>query len=190
MITADVVFQVTPKTFWNLSLVHSSDLLICLVKCVAYGAAHSGGVRGFGACRRLADPRGSAGATTKAVVNSSLAVIILNFFSSRVPASSPFPEGSLVISFRHVSKSFGSNAVLRDVSFRYPGRRDLFSSSAASGVGKRACSSSISSVSCDPTRGDILLDGDEVSRFDERAMYAVRKEVRDGVSSTRPFSTR
>jgi phospholipid/cholesterol/gamma-HCH transport system permease protein len=81
MITAEVVFQVAPRTFWNLSLVHGSDLLICLVKCLAYGAA----IPVVSAASGLSTFGGSEGvgwATTKAVVNSSLAVIILNFFIS------------------------------------------------------------------------------------------------------------
>jgi phospholipid/cholesterol/gamma-HCH transport system permease protein len=81
MITADVVFQVTPRVFWNLSLVHKSDLLICLTKCVAYGAAipivsATSGLSTFGGSE------GVGWATTRAVVNSSLAVIILNFLIS------------------------------------------------------------------------------------------------------------
>ncbi len=81
MITADVVFQVTPRTFWNLSLLHRSDLLICLVKCIAYGAA----IPVVSAASGLSTFGGSEGvgwATTRAVVNSSLAVIILNFVIS------------------------------------------------------------------------------------------------------------
>jgi phospholipid/cholesterol/gamma-HCH transport system permease protein len=81
MITADIVFQVSPKMFWNLSLVHASDLFICLVKCVAYGAA----IPVVSATSGLSTFGGSEGvgwATTKAVVNSSLAVIILNFLIS------------------------------------------------------------------------------------------------------------
>jgi phospholipid/cholesterol/gamma-HCH transport system permease protein len=81
MITADVVFQVAPRTFWNLSLVHASDLFICMVKCVAYGAAipivsAAAGLSTFGGSE------GVGSATTKAVVNSSLAVIILNLLIS------------------------------------------------------------------------------------------------------------
>jgi phospholipid/cholesterol/gamma-HCH transport system permease protein len=81
MITAEVVFQVAPRTFWNLSLVHASDVVICLVKCLAYGAAipvvsASSGLSTFGGSE------GVGWATTRAVVNSSLAVIILNFLIS------------------------------------------------------------------------------------------------------------
>jgi phospholipid/cholesterol/gamma-HCH transport system permease protein len=81
MMTADVVFEVAPRTFWNLSLVHASDLVIGLTKCVAYGAAipvvsASSGLSTFGGSE------GVGWATTRAVVNSSLAVIILNLIIS------------------------------------------------------------------------------------------------------------
>ena len=81
MITADVVFQVSPHIFWNLSRVHASDLFICMTKCLAYGAA----IPVVSATSGLSTFGGSEGvgwATTKAVVNSSLAVIILNFLIS------------------------------------------------------------------------------------------------------------
>ncbi len=81
MITAYVFFDVAPRTFANVGLVDIGDLSIGLAKCVAYGAAipivsgHSG----------LAAHGGSEGvgwATTRAVVNTSLAVIMLNLIIS------------------------------------------------------------------------------------------------------------
>jgi phospholipid/cholesterol/gamma-HCH transport system permease protein len=81
MVTAEVIFQVTPRTFWNLSLVHASDVVTGLTKCVAYGAAipivsaHCG-LSTFGGSE------GVGSATTRAVVQSSLAVIVLNFIIS------------------------------------------------------------------------------------------------------------
>jgi phospholipid/cholesterol/gamma-HCH transport system permease protein len=81
MITAELIFQVMPRTFWNLSLVHASDLATGLTKCIAYGAAipivssHCG-LSTFGGSE------GVGSATTRAVVQSSLAVIILNFVIS------------------------------------------------------------------------------------------------------------
>ncbi len=81
MITAYVFFDVAPRTFANVQLVDIGDLSIGLAKCVAYGAAipivsgHSG----------LAAHGGSEGvgwATTRAVVNTSLAVIMLNLLIS------------------------------------------------------------------------------------------------------------
>jgi len=81
IVTAEVIFQVTPRTFWNLSLVHASDVATGLTKCLAYGAAipivsaHCG-LSTFGGSE------GVGSATTRAVVQSSLAVIVLNFIIS------------------------------------------------------------------------------------------------------------
>ncbi len=81
MITAYAFFDVAPRTFANVALVDAGDLTIGLAKCIAYGAAipvvsgHSG----------LAAHGGSEGvgwATTRAVVNTSLAVIVLNLLIS------------------------------------------------------------------------------------------------------------
>lgn len=81
LLAAYVFFDVAPRTFANVQLVDAGDLAIGLAKCVAYGAAipvvsgHSG----------LAAHGGSEGvgwATTRAVVNTSLAVIILNLVIS------------------------------------------------------------------------------------------------------------
>jgi phospholipid/cholesterol/gamma-HCH transport system permease protein len=83
VLTAYAMFDLGPRTFFNLDLVDAGDLTVGLVKCVAYGAAipivsaHSG----------LTTHGGSEGvgwATTRAVVNSSLAVIILNLLISAV----------------------------------------------------------------------------------------------------------
>jgi phospholipid/cholesterol/gamma-HCH transport system permease protein len=83
LLTGWAMFDLQPRTFFNLSLVDVGDLTIGLSKCVAYGAAipivsaHSG----------LTTHGGSEGvgwATTRAVVNSSLAVIILNMILSAI----------------------------------------------------------------------------------------------------------
>ena len=80
-LTAYAFFDVAPRTFANVALVDVGDLTVGLCKCVAYGAAipivsgHSG----------LAAHGGSEGvgwATTRAVVNTSLAVIVLNLLIS------------------------------------------------------------------------------------------------------------
>jgi phospholipid/cholesterol/gamma-HCH transport system permease protein len=81
IVTAEIIFGVMPRTFWNLSLVHASDVATGLTKCIAYGAAipivssHCG-LSTFGGSE------GVGSATTRAVVQSSLAVIILNFIIS------------------------------------------------------------------------------------------------------------
>src|SRR6476469_5891229 len=79
-----------------------------------------------------------------------------------------------MISFRAVSKSFGDKHVLREVSFDVQAG-EVFFIIGASGVGKSVLIKHLIGL-LRPDAGDILLDGDEVSRFDERAMYAVRKK--------------
>ena len=81
MITANVVFEVNYATFANFSLVDAGDLFVGLAKCIAYGAAipivsARCGLTTFGGSE------GVGWATTNAVVQSSLAVIVLNFFIS------------------------------------------------------------------------------------------------------------
>ena len=81
MITANVVFEVNFATFANFSLVDAGDVTVGLVKCLAYGAAipivsARAGLTTFGGSE------GVGWATTNAVVSSSLAVIVLNFFIS------------------------------------------------------------------------------------------------------------
>ncbi len=81
MLTADLMFGVNPTTFSNLVLVDWGDVLTGLAKCVAYGAA----IPIVSAHAGLSTHGGSAGvglATTRAVVNSSLAVIALNLIIS------------------------------------------------------------------------------------------------------------
>lgn len=81
MITAHVVFDVNYQTFANFVLVDYGDVIVGLTKCFAYGVA----IPIVSAQRGLATFGGSEGvgaATTSAVVSSSLAVIILQFFIS------------------------------------------------------------------------------------------------------------
>ncbi len=81
MYTADAFFDVSPSTFVNYSLVDAGDLTVGLTKCVAYGAAIPI-VSGYSGLTTFGGSEGVGWATTRAVVNSSLAVIILNFFIS------------------------------------------------------------------------------------------------------------
>jgi phospholipid/cholesterol/gamma-HCH transport system permease protein len=81
MVTGYSVYDIHPRTFMNLALVDVGDLAVGLTKCVAYGAAipivaaHSG-LSTFGGSE------GVGWATTRAVVNASLTVIILNLVIS------------------------------------------------------------------------------------------------------------
>lgn len=81
MATAYSFFDVAPRTFCNMSLIDKGDLIIGLSKCVAYGAAIPI-VSGYCGLSTFGGSEGVGWATTRAVVNSSLAVIILNFFIS------------------------------------------------------------------------------------------------------------
>jgi len=79
-----------------------------------------------------------------------------------------------MISFRAVSKSFGDKQVLREVSFDVnPG--EVFFIIGASGVGKSVLIKHLIGL-LRPDAGEIWLDGEEVSRFDEARMYPVRKK--------------
>ncbi|HET9956868.1 MAG TPA: ABC transporter permease [Polyangiaceae bacterium] len=78
---AYVFFEIRPATFASLSLVDVSDVVVGIAKCVAYGAA----IPIISAHAGLMTSGGSEGvglATTRAVVNSSLAVIVLDFLIS------------------------------------------------------------------------------------------------------------
>jgi phospholipid/cholesterol/gamma-HCH transport system permease protein len=80
-VTAYAMFDVNTRTFINWTLVDAADVGTGLAKCVAYGAA----VPIVSAQAGLSTYGGSEGvgsATTRAVVNSSLAVIMLNLIIS------------------------------------------------------------------------------------------------------------
>lgn len=80
-ITAYVAFEVPFQTFFNAQLVDVGDMSIGLAKCVAYGAAIPV-VSGYCGLSTFGGSEGVGWATTRAVVNTSLAIIILNFFIS------------------------------------------------------------------------------------------------------------
>jgi phospholipid/cholesterol/gamma-HCH transport system permease protein len=80
-VTANIQFDVNYLTFLNFDLVKGGDLIVCLLKCVSYGAA----IPIVSAQRGLSTFGGSEGvgwATTSAVVHSSLAVITLDLVLS------------------------------------------------------------------------------------------------------------
>jgi len=79
--TAYFAFEVPLQTFFNMQLVDFGDLATGLAKCVAYGAAIPI-VSGYCGLSTFGGSEGVGWATTRAVVNSSLAIIILNFFIS------------------------------------------------------------------------------------------------------------
>jgi phospholipid/cholesterol/gamma-HCH transport system permease protein len=80
-VTAHVAYEVPYQTFFNMSLIGGGDLTIGLTKCFAYGAAIPI-VSGYCGLSTFGGSEGVGWATTRAVVNTSLAIIILNFFIS------------------------------------------------------------------------------------------------------------
>jgi phospholipid/cholesterol/gamma-HCH transport system ATP-binding protein len=79
-----------------------------------------------------------------------------------------------VIHFKNICKAFGEKAVLSDVSFDVHDGEVLFIIG-ASGVGKSVLIKHLIGL-LSPDRGEIWLDGEEVSKKDETAMYPVRKK--------------
>ncbi|WP_272424073.1 MlaE family ABC transporter permease [Polyangium jinanense] len=81
MLTAYMMFDVNPRTFFNLHLVDTGDLVVGLAKCLAYGAAIPV-VAGHSGLTTHGGSEGVGWATTRAVVNASLAVIVLDLILS------------------------------------------------------------------------------------------------------------
>ncbi|WP_437516859.1 ABC transporter ATP-binding protein [Sorangium sp. So ce1099] len=77
-----------------------------------------------------------------------------------------------MISFRNVRKSFGPKEVLKDVSFDVDDG-EVFFIIGQSGVGKSVLIKHLVGLLY-PDGGEIWLDGEDVSRFDEARMYPVR----------------
>jgi phospholipid/cholesterol/gamma-HCH transport system permease protein len=83
MWTAGHFFSMNPRTFADTSLVDASDVIVGLAKCIAYGAAIPV-ISGYSGLSTFGGSEGVGWATTRAVVNSSLAVIALNFVISTI----------------------------------------------------------------------------------------------------------
>ncbi len=79
-----------------------------------------------------------------------------------------------MIQFKNIVKSFGPKTVLNDVSFDVP-TGAVFFIIGASGVGKSVLIKHLVGLLY-PDSGEILLDGEDISRFDEERMGPVRKK--------------
>ena len=79
-----------------------------------------------------------------------------------------------MILFKNIAKSFGPKAVLDDVSFDVQ-KGEVFFIIGASGVGKSVLIKHLVGLLY-PDRGEIWLDGEEISNFDEKRMEPVRKK--------------
>ena len=76
-VTAHLAFGVSYGLFFNMRLVDYGDVITGFTKCIAYGAAIPI-VSGYCGLSTFGGSEGVGWATTRAVVNSSLVVIILN----------------------------------------------------------------------------------------------------------------
>jgi phospholipid/cholesterol/gamma-HCH transport system permease protein len=81
LLTAKVEFGVNPISFWDLQFVQTHDIVMAICKCISMGLvipiiAAQAGLKARGGSE------GVGWATTRAVVNASLAVIVLDFFWS------------------------------------------------------------------------------------------------------------
>ena len=85
-----MAFDVPLRTFFSMRLVEVGDVVTGLVKCIAYGAAIPV-VSGYCGLSTFGGSEGVGWATTRAVVSSSLAVIMLNVFIS-IAAFIVFPS--------------------------------------------------------------------------------------------------
>jgi phospholipid/cholesterol/gamma-HCH transport system permease protein len=80
-LTAWSFFGVSFKTFFNASMIDYGDVVVGLAKCLAYGAAIPI-VSGYCGLSTFGGSEGVGWATTRAVVNSSLAVVMLDLLIS------------------------------------------------------------------------------------------------------------
>lgn len=79
-----------------------------------------------------------------------------------------------MIQFKHIVRSFGPKRVLDDVSFDVP-TGSVFFIIGASGVGKSVLIKHLVGLLY-PDSGEVWLDGEEISKFDEGRMGPVRKK--------------
>ncbi len=76
--TAHFAFGVSMHTFMNANLIHAPVIITCVIKCLAYGTAIPI-ISSYCGLSTFGGSEGVGWATTRAVVNSSLAIIVLNF---------------------------------------------------------------------------------------------------------------
>jgi phospholipid/cholesterol/gamma-HCH transport system permease protein len=81
MLTAWSSFHVNPRVYFDSSKVAYGDLIVGLTKCIAYGAAIPV-VSGYCGLSARGGSEGVGWATTRAVIGSSFAVILLDFILS------------------------------------------------------------------------------------------------------------
>src|SRR6478672_11375513 len=90
------------------------------------------------------------------------------------PRSPRKDDAEPLIQFKHIVKSFGPKTVLDDVSFDVP-TGSVFFIIGASGVGKSVLIKHLVGLLY-PDQGEIWLDGEEISKLDEKGMGPIRKK--------------
>lgn len=78
-----------------------------------------------------------------------------------------------MISFRQVRKSFGEREVLKGISFEVP-RGEILFILGTSGTGKSVLLKNLVGL-LKPTSGEIWIENEEISSFEEERLFAVRK---------------
>jgi phospholipid/cholesterol/gamma-HCH transport system ATP-binding protein len=79
-----------------------------------------------------------------------------------------------MISFKNVRKQFGEREVLKGISFDVP-EGQIFFILGTSGTGKSVLLKNLVGL-LQPTSGEIWIDGEEVSRYEEERMLPIRKK--------------
>lgn len=79
-----------------------------------------------------------------------------------------------MISFRKVRKQFGTREVLKGITFEVPEGQILFILG-TSGTGKSVLLKNIVGL-LQPTSGEIIVDGTDVSRLEEEKLFPIRKK--------------
>ena len=85
------------------------------------------------------------------------------------------PDGSSIIEFKHVSKSYGSKRVLDDVSLSVM-RGEVLVILGGSGTGKSVSLRQMNGLE-QPDAGEVWVDGVEVSSLPEEELVQVRKKI-------------
>ena len=79
----------------------------------------------------------------------------------------------MILEIRHLSKSFGTHEVLRDIDFSVA-KGDVTSIIGASGSGKSTLLNQLAGLE-KPTRGDVFIGGKNISRMTENQLAAFRQ---------------
>ncbi|HEY2430482.1 MAG TPA: ATP-binding cassette domain-containing protein, partial [Acidimicrobiales bacterium] len=82
--------------------------------------------------------------------------------------------GDAIISLRHVTKSFGSHTVLKDITFDVPKGR-ITAILGPSGTGKSVLLKNIIGL-LTPDSGEIWVDGEQIVGMREKDLYRIRKK--------------